>query len=394
MMSSPSNSPGVVLKTRFTISGKEAFQNYIDYVDREDATKKAEESQKMFSLYQDYMGNPDKTSSLFTNWSDELSKADKGKVKSLFQEAQEKGSVMWQDVLSFNNEWLEEKGVYHSKTKELDENKMKDVARKAMQTMQEKEGLSKSAVWSGAIHYNTDNIHIHLAMVEPNPTRERGKRKPKTLEKMKSTVVNEISNRQPEQQRINDMIRKQMVQQKQLNSTFKWKNRDLKQPFMEIVAQLPKDKKQWQYNYQTLNPVRHKLDRLTEAYLEKHHGQDLKSLDKMLDKEVSEMKKAYGEGGSDKKRYEHYKETKKKDLYTRMGNGFLKEMKHYATEKERIERMANRPQKWKQAKQNLQGLHAIKRASFHMGRDYENWKDQREYDKLQRDIERTTQERN
>jgi len=38
-------------------------------------------------------------------------------------------------------------------------------------------------------------FHIHIATVEPQPTRERGKRKPKTLDAMKSTVVNQILNR-------------------------------------------------------------------------------------------------------------------------------------------------------------------------------------------------------
>lgn len=32
------------------------------------------------------------------------------------------------------------------------------------------EGL-ENAVWSGAIHYNTDNLHVHVAVVEPVPQR-------------------------------------------------------------------------------------------------------------------------------------------------------------------------------------------------------------------------------
>ena len=38
--------------------------------------------------------------------------------------------------------------------------------------MLEKENLQNS-VWSGAIHYNTDNIHIHVATVEPSPLRKK-----------------------------------------------------------------------------------------------------------------------------------------------------------------------------------------------------------------------------
>ncbi|MEK4566994.1 MobP2 family relaxase [Alkalihalobacillus sp. FSL R5-0424] len=388
-MSVAEQAPGVVLKSRFTTSDSQSFQNYVDYVDREVATMKQDGANKMFSLYQDYMSDPDKTSSLFTKESDHLSKADKGKMKSLFEQAQSNGSVMWQDVISFNNDWLAEKGIYNPKTGSLNEQKLKDVARKSMHNMQEKEGLSGSAVWSGAIHYNTDNIHIHLAMVEPHPTRERGKRKPLTLDKMKSTVVNEISNRQPHQERINDMIRKHMVHGKQKNSTLKFRNRDLKDGFLQVMKQLPADKRQWQYGYSTLNPVRKQLDQLTTDYLKKYHGQDLESLHKMLDKEVLEIKKAYGAGPKDSFRFDRYKQTKLGDLYKRMGNGFLKEMKEFAKDQEHMKKLAYRSDKWQTAYENSRTYQSLRQASYHMGRDYEDWKEQRAYDQLQREIEQS-----
>lgn len=34
------------------------------------------------------------------------------------------------------------------------------------------EGL-EHAVWSAGIHYNTDNLHVHIATVEPYPMREK-----------------------------------------------------------------------------------------------------------------------------------------------------------------------------------------------------------------------------
>ena len=41
-----------------------------------------------------------------------------------------------------------------------------------LNTMLEKEGLS-NAVWTASFHFNTDNIHIHIATVEPVPMREK-----------------------------------------------------------------------------------------------------------------------------------------------------------------------------------------------------------------------------
>jgi len=65
-MKTSSVTPGVVLKTKFITSDKKAFQDYVDYVDREEAKKEQGAHEKLFTLYQDYMDNPDKTSSLFT----------------------------------------------------------------------------------------------------------------------------------------------------------------------------------------------------------------------------------------------------------------------------------------------------------------------------------------
>lgn len=64
--------PGVVLKTKFITASHKAFQEYVDYVDREEAKRELGAHEKLFSLYQDYMDNPDKTSSLFTQHSDRL----------------------------------------------------------------------------------------------------------------------------------------------------------------------------------------------------------------------------------------------------------------------------------------------------------------------------------
>ncbi|MDM5256793.1 relaxase MobL, partial [Bacillus toyonensis] len=47
--------PGVVLKTKFVLPSSDAFQNYIEYVDREEAKSEVKLNPKMFETYQDYM---------------------------------------------------------------------------------------------------------------------------------------------------------------------------------------------------------------------------------------------------------------------------------------------------------------------------------------------------
>ncbi|NGY85005.1 hypothetical protein F6Y03_31365 [Bacillus megaterium] len=394
-MSTPSVIPGVVLKTKFVTSDKKAFQDYVDYVDRDDAKKEQEAHEKLFTLYQDYMDNPDKTSSLFTQQSNQLNDEEKKQLKKLFEKAQNNNSIMWQDVITFHNPWLQENGLYDAHTHTVDEKKLMDITRQSMKEMLKRERLNESAIWSAAIHYNTGNIHIHIATVEPQPTRERGKRKPKTLDAMKSTVVNQILNRGEQQQKINELIRNDMVGKKKQDSSLRWKNRDIQPLFLQIYNHLPEDKRQWQYSYRTLKPMKPFIDVLSQKYIEKYHSNEYQQLLGKLDKEVEELKKAYGEGKGDEKRYKDYKQSKIDDLYKRMGNAFLKEMKEYDKQQQQIKRMAESKKQSKRPasfNQHVSMHFALKKMERAFKSEYESWKNQQHYERLQKEIEHHRQE--
>ncbi|WP_154992480.1 MobP2 family relaxase [Priestia megaterium] len=394
-MSTPPVIPGVVLKTKFVTSDKKAFQDYVDYVDRDDAKKDQEAHEKLFTLYQDYMDNPDKTSSLFTQQSNQLNDEEKKQLKKLFEKAQKNNSIMWQDVITFHNPWLQENGLYDADTHTVDEKKLMEITRQSMKEMLKRERLNESAVWSAAIHYNTGNIHIHIATVEPQPTRERGKRKPKTLDAMKSTVVNQILNRGEQHQKINELIRKDMVEKKKQDSSLRWKNRDIQPLFLQIYNHLSEDKRQWQYSYRTLKPMKPFIDVLSQKYIEKYHRNEYQQLLGKLDKEVEELKKAYGEGKVDEKRYKNYKQTKIDDLYKRMGNAFLKEMKEYDKQQQQIKRMIESKKQSKRPasfNQKVSMHFALKKMERAFKSEYESWKNQQHYEQLQKEIEHNRQE--
>ncbi|WP_194758229.1 MobP2 family relaxase [Priestia megaterium] len=394
-MSTPPVIPGVVLKTKFVTSDKKAFQDYVDYVDRDEAKKEQEVHEKLFTLYQDYMDNPDKTSSLFTQQSNHLNDVEKKQLKKVFEKAQKNNSIMWQDVITFHNPWLQENGLYDAHTHTVDEKKLMEITRQSMKEMLKRERLNESAVWSAAIHYNTGNIHIHIATVEPQPTRERGKRKPKTLDAMKSTVVNQILNRGEQQQRINELIRNDMVGKKKQDSSLRWRNRDIQPLFLQIYNQLPEDKRQWQYSYRTLKPMKPFIDVLSQKYIEKYHHNEYQQLLGKLDKEVEELKKAYGEGKGDEKRYKDYKQTKIDDLYKRMGNAFLKEMKDYDKQQQQIKRMVESKKQSKRPthfNQKVSMHFALKKMERAFKSEYESWKNQQHYERLQKDIEHRHEE--
>ncbi|WP_455931316.1 MobP2 family relaxase [Priestia aryabhattai] len=394
-MSAPTVTPGVVLKTKFVTSNLKAYKEYVDYVDREDAKKEYGAHEKLFTLYQDYLANPNKTSSLFTDQSNQLNGQEKKQLKKLFEKAQKNNSIMWQDVITFHNPWLQENGLYDAHTHTVDEKKLMDITRQSMKEMLKRERLNKSAVWSAAIHYNTGNIHIHIATVEPQPTRERGKRKPKTLDAMKSTVVNQILNRGEQHQKINELIRKDMVKKKKQDSSLRWKNRDIQPLFLQIYNHLPEDKRQWQYSYRTLKPMKPFIDVLSQKYIEKYHRNEYQQLLGKLDKEVEELKKAYGEGKVDEKRYKNYKQTKIDDLYKRMGNAFLKEMKDYDKQQQQIKRMIESKKQSKRPasfNQKVSMHFALKKMERAFKSEYESWKNQQHYERLQKEIEHNRQE--
>src|SRR5699024_2597141 len=85
-----------------------------------------------------------------------------------------------------------------------------------------------------------------------------------------------------------------------------------------------KDRKQWQYGYESINEARTYIDEITNIYLEQFHAKEMKELVTSLDEEVKVMKEMYGEESN----YQTYKETKMDDLKKRMGNAILTEMRN------------------------------------------------------------------
>ncbi|PEA36878.1 hypothetical protein COE67_07810 [Priestia megaterium] len=394
-MTVSSVTPGVVLKTKFATSNLKAYQEYVDYVDREDAKKEYGAHEKLFTLYQDYLSNPDKTSSLFTDLSDGLNEQEKKKLKQVFETAQANNSIMWQDVITFHNPWLEEQGLYDSCRHTVDEKKVMDITRKAVNEMLKREKLNGSAVWSAAIHYNTNNIHIHIATVEPHPTRERGMRKQSSLDAMKAKVVNQMTNRRENQKKINELIRKGMVDHKKKDSSLAWRNRELKPLFLLVYNYLPQDKRQWQYSYNTLKPLKPYIDTLSEKYIQKYHPKEYQQLMKTLDGEVNELKKAYGEGKVNQYRYKDYKQNKIDELYQRMGNAFLQEMKTYDKKQQRAQNLMEYKKSTKRPKgfQHHVSMHAsLKRMEQAFKSEYESWKNQQHYERMQRESQRNQQQ--
>lgn len=320
----------------FCRPGSDKFKSYIDYIDREEAQRNnAFSTYNIFSDYEqynEYMGNPEKSSGLFTADKDSLTYAEKKELKSIFEMAQDNQSLMWQTVISFDNRWLEKNGLYDPEKKVLDEQKVKETVRKAINRLMESEGMDH-AVWSAGIHYNTDNIHVHVATVEPYPMREkmlyegnlevRGKFKQSNLNKCKSVVVNEIAQTKEINFRINQIIRKDIVDY--LKEYELAADPVMKEKFLglcEEISSIPKN--MMNYNNRAMAPYRSRLDEISRLFLDQYCPEKYQELTEILDRQSKLYEEAYGGQKSD-----YYKEDKLQDLMQRMGNASLKSVRSY-----------------------------------------------------------------
>lgn len=74
---------GIVLVSKFVRPYNEKFSEYINYIDRHEATRNV--NIKRFNLFHDYMGNPVKTGGLFTSDKDRLTLEERQKYKNIFR---------------------------------------------------------------------------------------------------------------------------------------------------------------------------------------------------------------------------------------------------------------------------------------------------------------------
>ena len=376
---------GVINSIRFVRNNQKEFGNFIDYIDRNEATRK--KNYKKFSVFNDYLGNPEKLGALFTKDNEYLNDTEKKKLKNAFNVAQINGSNMWQSVFSFENEWLEKQGIYDSKTGYVDEAKLQNATRAAMAELEKKEGF-KDLTWSASLHYNTGHIHVHIAAVEVNTTRVRGKFKPKTLYDTKSAFVNSLLNKQEDLSKINSIIRDNLIDGKK-NMSFK-SDLEIKKMVKEIIKVLPRDKRQWQYNYNTMQRARPLIDNLSKYYINNYKREEFKDLVNRLNKEDEFYKDAYGEK---KVKTATYKDNKLQDLYTRMGNSILKEIKDHVKEEElkKQKMYQNRKENFENKRNLIIARRNIKMIKNSLKDDFESVKNMNEYEKLQNEIEYSRQ---
>ncbi|EGQ3392006.1 hypothetical protein K7N23_002319 [Staphylococcus pseudintermedius] len=324
--------PKIVTMSEFEQSqNKTDFSKYVDYVDREEAKKNEHEVFK-YDVYTHYMFDEQKSKSMFNNETNFMSKDDLIYTKDKFRNAQKNNGIMWKDVISFDNEALKSAGIYDPKTMYLDEQKIRQATRKTMLRFEQKEGLNNNLVWASSIHYNTDNIHVHVAAVENDITRERGKRKYSTIKEMKSTFANELFDMSGERKKINEFIRDNIVKGIRNENTNDY-DKTLKKQLKKIhdeIKDIPRN--QWQYNNNIIKNARPEIDKFTDMFIKNYYSDEYDQFKVNLKKQTQLYKETYGDNSD----YKQYESTKIQDLYSRSGNTILKQLKEFNEEYNRI----------------------------------------------------------
>ncbi|EIM2512819.1 hypothetical protein LMW04_003090, partial [Listeria innocua] len=415
---------------------KKYWSNYIKYIDRDEAVRnehykefsmigneeeRTEEEKERNKKYIDYMGNPKKTSGLFTEGKPKLTQAEKKKYKDAFQTAEKNNSVMFQHVISFDNEWLAKQGIYDPKIGMLDEKRLQQVTSASMKSFLRKEGMEGSAIWLAAIHKNTKHFHVHISVTEPTPTRKfysnkrrpelekgtdgkpvrDGRMAPATRRAVRSTVYSEIAQRGSIYQRIDDYAKEQLLTPLHASKEV-IRSHENEALFLELHQMYKKHSGQWNYGNLNKHPAKKVVDQITTNYLTKHHPEEMQVFQKAWEHEGNLQQEAYGK--KTEFNIHTYLESKDEKLYKQLGNQVLQEVKnydkrfnhsksdhHYLDQQGNLKKEGSLTPKDKIARYRRRRgsvIYQLKKMDYELDNSYKKWKNDRAFEQLEQEMER------
>lgn len=189
------------------------YVGYINYMKRTYATKE----------------NKTEKTGIFTSQTLNADLTEAQELKEMLEKARSNKSILWRGVISFDNEFLAQNGLYYPKTKEVDQVGIKKSVQKSMPNVIKREKLSDSAFWWGNIHLNTDNVHVHIGISEVESARptffyaarnrkeRKGKFEQKTLKGIKSQVYNALLDEKSRDQNLRKEQLLAVLREKLLN---------------------------------------------------------------------------------------------------------------------------------------------------------------------------------
>lgn len=335
------SSPSVVFSLRF-VQAKDAKSNYssysVGYLSRPEAFKQNELHENDL-IYHDlnpkydqyaYMSDKDKTDGLFDASEDTVSDYHKYLYKKIFDESQNNDCPLYQGVISFKNSFLKDNGIDYNSPDGFA--KLKEIARPAIAAMiHESMLVDKNVVWTAAIHHNTDNIHIHVAIVEKEKISRRFDRlDEKAFEKLKSRVANNIVSNE----RIEDLKTISQI----LNTDIpKWIGNETTSAAkqIEILKNTIPPEITWEYNRKEMAQYHTIIDDCVNTIIASDTEITARYEDAL--KAMNRCEKLYHElyGGGESGRIKEWTQKHLRDFYSRAGNALLREAKIFAESENR-----------------------------------------------------------
>ncbi|POA06091.1 MobP2 family relaxase [Staphylococcus caprae] len=424
--------PAIILTSNYRVGSSKgkSYKKFVDYISTDkDSNEYKEQDTKKEYLSQNYLDyisinklksdsdynkeNAIKRTTSSFNEDEFIGKEQMNQLKEKFKKADEKNHVMYQDIISFDNQFLIDNQLYNEDLDKLDESKVKNATRKMMRKMIEDNNMDKeNTFWCANIHYDTDNIHIHIASSEEENTREviqsgkyegqfKGKRRKKTINNMKSTFANSIYKDINLMKEI-DQVKKEIKEKaKERTKTSKLDIHSLKnliqqkRDYKDLVEKLPPTNQSWAYNSEKIKPIQKDIDQYIEKYVAPYYKESEDKLEELLDKQTKNYKRLYGENSN----YEDYKENKKERIKSDIGNAFLKELKNIEKDKQYDNFNKEKKKTYSQIKsknQMKQAMGIFKKSAYKLSkrtaRKRDDYIHELEHQKLERNIQKDLQE--
>ena len=320
------STPAVVFSLGFTYDWAIGGYDFLEYMDRPEAFDKTRHLNDEYKDFIDYMSNSEKSDGLFNAQSDLLTESDKEKYRQLETVSRDAGCPKYYGVVSFDNNFLIENGLMTSDGK-LDVHGIKELGREGINAMISTSNKldNDNVYWTGAIHTNTDNIHIHFSICEYERREDRCKVyrdkdciEVKAFDKLKSKIVNRVLGSDYSRQ-LTELERESI--KPALSSGYG----GCAEQLIRLADKLPSEGG-WQYGRPKMRAYRDDIDKTVDAVIAS--DQKLSGLWKqyndMLDSRTEYLRKIYGEG--ERHLYATFKPNRLEDFHKELGNQLLDDL--------------------------------------------------------------------
>ena len=320
------STPAVVFSLGFTYDWAIGGYDFLEYMDRPEAFDKTRHLNDEYKDFIDYMSNSEKSDGLFNAQSDLLTESDKEKYRQLETVSRDAGCPKYYGVVSFDNNFLIENGLMTSDGK-LDVHGIKELGREGINAMISTSNKldNDNVYWTGAIHTNTDNIHIHFSICEYERREDRCKVyrdkdciEVKAFDKLKSKIVNRVLGSDYSRQ-LTELERESI--KPALSSGYG----GCAEQLIRLADKLPSEGG-WQYGRPKMRAYRDDIDKTVDAVIasdQKLSGL-WKQYNEMLDSRTEYLRKIYGEG--ERHLYATFKPNRLADFHRELGNQLLNDL--------------------------------------------------------------------